>query len=161
MIEPVKTSVTHEAQVNAWFTVDAMPAAWRAAAPDLCAQFAQILRDKAMKAYKVGFMDGAAQAKDTRDNATFEADSAIGECLACLAEVEYLSKTNNTTFQPLWYGDGKDARTGKQFISDMETASGLIIQSNTRAQQALDDVQTALGLNGETPETVPQLNTIA
>ena len=58
----MKTSVTHEAQVNAWFTVDAMPAAWRAAAPDLCAQFAQILRDKAMKAYKVGFMDGAAQA---------------------------------------------------------------------------------------------------
>lgn len=43
----------------------------------------------------------------------------------------------------------------------METASGLIIQSNTRAQQALDDVQTALGLNGETPETVPQLSTIA
>lgn len=49
MIYPVKTSVTHEAQVNAWFTVDAMPAAWRAAAPDLCAQFAQILRDKAME----------------------------------------------------------------------------------------------------------------
>ena len=57
--------------------------------------------------------------------------------------------------------DGKDARTGKQFISEMETASGLIIQSNTRAQQALDDVQTALGLNGKTPETVPQLSTIA
>ena len=113
-----------------------------------------------MKAYKVGFMDGAAQAKDTRDNAIFEADSAIGECLARLVEVEYLSKTINRTFQPLWYGDGKDARTGKQFISEMETASGLI-QSNTRAQQALDDVQTALGLNGKTPETVPQLSTIA
>ena len=75
--------------------------------------------------------------------------------------MEYLSKTINRTFQPLWYGDGKDARTGEQFISEMETASGLIIQSNTRAKQALDDVQTALGLNGKTPETVPQLSTIA
>ena len=154
-------SITHEAQVNAWFSVDAMPAAWRAAAPDLCAQFVQIMRDKAVKAYKVGFTDGAAQAKDMRDNAIFEADSALGECLACLAQVAYLSKTINRTFQPLWYGDGKDSRTGEQFIRDMETASGLIIQSNTRAQRALADVQIVLGLNGETPETVPQLSTIA
>lgn len=85
-------------------------------------------------------MDGAAQAKDTRDNATFEADSAIGECLACLAEVEYLSKTINRTFQPLWYGDGKDARTGEQFISRRKPQRVLIRQHTGEA--ALDDVQT-------------------
>ena len=50
-------------------------------------------------ALNICFMDGAAQAKDTRDNAIFEADSAIGECLARLVEVEYLSKTINRTFQ--------------------------------------------------------------
>nr|WP_300184070.1 hypothetical protein [uncultured Agathobaculum sp.] len=58
---------THEATVRAWFSTETMPAAWIAADPAACAELAQLLRDKVLKAYQMGLLDGAARRTAMRD----------------------------------------------------------------------------------------------
>ena len=83
---------------------------------------------------------------------THLADSALGNCLERILEVKYLAHEVNWTFNPLWRGDGNETRKGQEFIHRMEIASGLIIQCNNGALEALEAAQDALGLNG-TKET--------
>ena len=64
---------THEATVRAWFSTETMPAAWLAADPTACAELAQLLRDKVLKAYQMGLLDGAARRATLRDQAIMAA----------------------------------------------------------------------------------------
>ena len=79
---------THEATVRAWFSTETMPAAWLAADPAACAELAQLLRDKVLKAYQMGLLDGAARRTAMRDQAIMDADSALGECLSRMLEAK-------------------------------------------------------------------------
>ena len=143
---------THEATVRAWFSTETMPAAWIAAEPAACAELAQLLRDKVLKAYHMGLLDGAARRTAMRDQAIMDADSALGECLSRMLEAKYLANEINSTFAPLWGGDGNDPRKGGEFIHRMEIASGLVVRCSNGALEALEAAQDALGLNG-TKET--------
>ena len=141
---------THEATVRAWFSTETMPAAWLAAEPAACAELAQLLRDKVLKAYQMGLLDGAARRTAMRDQAIMDADSALGECLSRMLEAKYLANEINSTFAPLWGGDGNDPRKGGEFIHRMEIASGLVVRCSNDALKALEATQAALGLNGTT-----------
>lgn len=141
---------THEATVRAWFSTETMPAAWIAAEPAACAELAQLLRDKVLKAYHMGLLDGAARRATMRDQAIMDADSALGECLSRILEAKYLANEINSTFAPLWGGDGNDPRKGGEFIHRMEIASGLVVRCSNDALKALEAAQAALGLNGTT-----------
>lgn len=141
---------THEATVRAWFSTETMPAAWLAADPAACAELAQLLRDKVLKAYQMGLLDGAARRTAMRDQAIMDADSALGECLSRMLEAKYLANEINSTFAPLWGGDGNDPRKGGEFIHRMEIASGLVVRCSNDALEALEAAQAALGLNGTT-----------
>lgn len=141
---------THEATVRAWFSTETMPAAWIAAEPAACAELAQLLRDKVLKAYQMGLLDGAARRTAMRDQAIMDADSALGECLSRMLEAKYLANEINSTFAPLWGGDGNDPRKGGEFIHRMEIASGLVVRCSNDALKALEATQAALGLNGTT-----------
>ena len=141
---------THEATVRAWFSTETMPAAWIAADPVACAELAQLLRDKVLKAYQMGLLDGAARRTAMRDQAIMDADSALGECLSRMLEAKYLANEINSTFAPLWGGDGNDPRKGGEFIHRMEIASGLVVRCSNGALEALEAAQAALGLNGTT-----------
>lgn len=141
---------THEATVRAWFSTETMPAAWIAADPAACTELAQLLRDKVLKAYHMGLLDGAARRATLRDQAIMDADSALGECLSRMLEAKYLANEINSTFAPLWGGDGNDPRKGGEFIHRMEIASGLVVRCTNGALEALEAAQAALGLNGTT-----------
>ena len=141
---------THEATVRAWFSTETMPAAWIAADPAACAELAQLLRDKVLKAYHMGLLDGAERRATMRDQAIMDADSALGECLSRMLEAKYLANEINSTFAPLWGGDGNDPRKGGEFIHRMEIASGLVVRCSNDALKALEATQAALGLNGTT-----------
>ena len=141
-------TATHEATIRAWFSTETMPAAWKAAEPVACAELAQLLRDKVLKAYQMGLLDGAARRATLRDQAIMDADSALGNCLERILEVKYLAHEVNWTFNTLWRGDENETRKGQEFIHRMEIASGLIIQCNNGALEALEAAQAALGLNG-------------
>lgn len=141
---------THEATVRAWFSTETMPAAWIAADPAACAELAQLLRDKVLKAYQMGLLDGAARRTAMRDQAIMDADSALGECLSRMLEAKYLANEINSTFALLWGGDGNDPRKGGEFIHRMEIASGLVVRCSNGALEALEAAQAALGLNGTT-----------
>lgn len=141
---------THEATVRAWFSTETMPAAWIAAEPAACAELAQLLRDKVLKAYQMGLLDGAAHRATLRDQAIMDADRALGECLSRMLEAKYLANEINSTFAPLWGGDGNDPRKGGEFIHRMEIASGLVVRCSNDALKALEATQAALGLNGTT-----------
>ena len=141
---------THEATVRAWFSTETMPAAWLAAEPAACAELAQLLRDKVLKAYQMGLLDGAARRAALRNQAIMDADSALGECLSRILEAQYLANEINSTFAPLWGGDGNDPRKGGEFIHRMEIASGLVVRCSNDALKALEATQAALGLNGTT-----------
>ena len=145
-------TVTHEATIRAWFSTETMPAAWKAAEPAACAELAQLLRDKVLNAYQMGLLDGAARRAALRDQAIMDADSALGECLSSMLEVQYLANEIKWTFTPLWRGDGNAPRTGGEFIHRMEIASGLVVRCSNDALKALEATQAALGLNG-TAET--------
>ena len=141
---------THEATVRAWFSTETMPAAWIAADPAACAELSQLLRDKVLKAYQMGLLDGAARRAALRNQAIMDADSALGECLSRMLEAKYLANEINSTFAPLWGGDGNDPRKGGEFIHRMEIASGLVVRCSNDALKALEAAQAALGLNGTT-----------
>lgn len=141
---------THEATVRAWFSTETMPAAWIAADPAACAELSQLLRDKVLKAYQMGLLDGAARRAALRNQAIMDADSALGECLSRMLEAKYLANEINSTFAPLWGGDGNDPRKGGEFIHRMEIASGLVVRCSNDALKALEATQAALGLNGTT-----------
>ena len=141
---------THEATVRAWFSTETMPAAWLAAEPAACAELAQLLRDKVLKAYQMGLLDGAARRTAMRDQAIMDADSALGECLSHMLEAQSLANEINSTFAPLWGGDGNDPRKGGEFIHRMEIASGLVVRCSNGALEALEAAKAALGLNGTT-----------
>ena len=141
---------THEVTVRAWFSTETMPAAWIAAEPAACAELAQLLRDKVLKAYHMGLLDGAARRTAMRDQAIMDADSALGECLSRMLEAKYLANEINRTFAPLWGGDGNDPRKGGEFIPRRESASGLAARCSTDPLKALDATPAALGLNGTT-----------
>lgn len=141
---------THEATVRAWFSTETMPAAWIAADPAACAELAQLLRDKVLKAYHMGLLDGAARRATLHDQAIMDADSALGECLSRMLEAKYIANEINSTFAPLWGGDGNDPRKGGEFIHRMEIASGLVVRCSNGALEALEAAQAALGLNGTT-----------
>lgn len=141
---------THEATVRAWFSTETMPAAWIAADPAACAELSQLLRDKVLKAYQMGLLDGAARRAALRNQAIMDADSALGECLSRMLEAKYLANEINSTFAPLWGGDGNDTRKGGEFIHRMEIASGLVVRCSNDALKALEAAQAALGLNGTT-----------
>lgn len=141
---------THEATVRAWFSTETMPAAWIAADPAACAELSQLLRDKVLKAYQMGLLDGAARRTAMRDQAIMDADSALGECLSRMLEAKYLANEINSTFAPLWGGDGNDPRKGGEFIHRMEIASGLVVRCSNDALEAMEAAKAALGLNGTT-----------
>ena len=141
---------THEATVRAWFSTETMPAAWIAADPAACAELSQLLRDKVLKAYQMGLLDGAARRAALRNQAIMDADSALGECLSRMLEAKYLANEINSTFAPLWGGDGNDPRKGGEFIHRMEIASGLVVRCSNGALEALEAAKAALGLNGTT-----------
>ena len=135
---------THEATVRAWFSTETMPAAWIAADPAACAELAQLLRYKVLKAYQMGLLDGAARRTTLRDQAIMDADSALGECLSRILEAQYLANEINSTFAPLWGGDGNDPRKGADFIQKMCVASGLVVEKAAAALRSLHEAQNAI-----------------
>ena len=135
---------THEATVRAWFSTETMPAAWLAAEPAACAELAQLLRDKVLKAYQMGLLDGAARRTALRDQAIMDASDALGDCLCCLLEVKYVAQTINYEFTPLWHGDNLDARKGADFIHKMRVASGLVVEKAAAALRSLHEAQNAI-----------------
>ncbi len=151
---------THEATVRGWFSPETMPASWTTAEPAACAELAQLLHDKVMKAYNMGLLDGTARRAALRDQAIMDADSAIGDCLTRLLEVKYLVEQIHWTFEPRWRGDENEPRKGNDFVHRMEIASGLAFQCSSAALEALEATQTALGLNG-IKETVTKVVDIA
>ena len=141
---------THEATVRAWFSTETMPAAWIAADPAACTELAQLLRDKVLKAYQMGLLDGAARRAAMRDQAIMDADSALGECLSRMLEAKYLANEINSTFAPLWGGDGNDARKGADFIQPHGNCKRPGRSMQQRRAGSAGSAKAALGLNGTT-----------
>ena len=137
-------TATHEATIRAWFSTETMPAAWKAAEPAACAELAQLLRDKVLKAYQMGLLDGAARRDDMHYKTIFDADNALGDCLRCLLEAKYVAQTINHEFTPLWHGDNLDARKGADFIQKMCVASGLVVEKAAAALRSLHEAQNAI-----------------
>ena len=137
-------TATHEATIRAWFSTETMPAAWIAADPVACAELAQLLRDKVLKAYQMGLLDGAARRTAMRDQAIMDASDALGDCLCCLLEAKYVAQTINHEFTPLWHGDNLDARKGDEFIRKMGVASGIVVEKTAAALNALREAQNAI-----------------
>lgn len=135
---------THEATVRAWFSTETMPAAWIAADPAACTELAQLLRDKVLKAYQMGLLDGAARRTAMRDQAIADASDALEDCLCCLLEAKYVAQTINHEFTPLWHGDNLDARKGADFIRKMCVASGLVVEKAAAALRSLHEAQNAI-----------------
>lgn len=135
---------THEATVRAWFSTETMPAAWIAADPAACTELAQLLRDKVLKAYHMGLLDGAARRATLHDQAIMDASDALGDCLCCLLEAKYVAQTINYEFTPLWHGDNLDARKGSDFIQKMCVASGLVVEKAAAALRSLHEAQNAI-----------------
>lgn len=137
-------TATHEATVRAWFSTETMPAAWLAAEPAACAELAQLLRDKVLKAYQMGLLDGAARRATLRDQAIMDASDALGDCLRYLLEAKYVAQTILYEFTPLWHGDNLDARKGDEFIRKMGVASGIVVEKTADALNALSEAQNAI-----------------
>lgn len=135
---------THEATVCAWFSTETMPAAWIAAEPAACAELAQLLRDKVLKAYQMGLLDGAARRATLHDQAIMDASDALGDCLCCLLEAKYVAQTINYEFTPLWHGDNLVARKGADFIQKMCVASGLVVEKAAATLRSLHEAQNAI-----------------
>lgn len=135
---------THEATIRAWFSTETMPAAWIAAEPAACAELAQLLRDKVLKAYQMGLLDGAARRATLHDQAIMDASDALGDCLCCLLEAKYVAQTINYEFTPLWHGDNLDARKGADFIQKMCVASSLVVEKAAAALRSLHEAQNAI-----------------
>ena len=91
---------THEATIRAWFSTETMPAAWKAAEPAACVELAQLLRDKVLKAYQMGLLDGAARRDDMHYKTIFDADNALGDCLRYLLEASMLRKQSYMNLRP-------------------------------------------------------------
>ena len=127
---------THEATIRAWFSTETMPAAWKAAEPAACVELAQLLRDKVLKAYQMGLLDGAARRDDMHYKTIFDADNALGDCLRY--------QTILYEFTPLWHGDNLDARKGDEFIRKMGVASGIVVEKTADALNALSEAQNAI-----------------
>ena len=135
---------THEATVRAWFSPETMPASWTTAEPAACAELAQLLRDKVMKAYNMGLLDGTARRATMRNQAIMDASDALGDCLCCLLEAKYVAQTINYEFTPVWHGDNLDARKGADFIRKMCVASGLVVEKAAAALRSLHEAQNAI-----------------
>ena len=135
---------THEATIRAWFSTETMPAAWKAAEPAACVELAQLLRDKVLKAYQMGLLDGAARRDDMHYKTIFDADNALGDCLRYLLEAKYVAQTILYEFTPLWHGDNLDARKGDEFIRKMGVASGIVVEKTADALNALSEAQNAI-----------------
>lgn len=148
----MEMQTTHETTVRGWFTPDTMPTSWKAAEPAACNELAQLLQDKVLKAYNIGLLDGAARRTDTTNPGLLKADSSMNACVTCLLEAIYVIKQINWTFTPEWGGEGMDTRKGKDFILQMEIASGLAYQTAKKALHALNEAQVHLGL--DTAESV-------
>ena len=137
---------THKNTLRSWFALETMPAAWRAAEPDSCAELARLLQNTILKAYHMGLLDGAAQHSAGHDTRIFESESILCECHTRLLESQYIMQNIYNEFVPLWRGDTMEPRKGEVFRMRMCTATGLVVDTIQRAMEHLHTAQDVLGL---------------